>query len=113
MIYGASLQIRKQEIEKMIREKRELLMEAGAELSVFKPHADMGLELYEREKNQEIMELLEIELSRVNEALQKAADGKYGVCDSCGGAIEEERLQRQINASLCHKCQEAQNNILH
>jgi DnaK suppressor protein len=73
----------------------------------------MGLELYEREKNQEIIELLEIELSRVNEALQKVAEGKYGVCDSCGGSIEEERLQRQINPSLCHKCQQAQNNILH
>ncbi|NLO21596.1 MAG: hypothetical protein GX119_06300 [Syntrophomonadaceae bacterium] len=113
MFYGASLQMRKQEIEKMIREKRELLMEAGAELSVFQPHADMAWELYDREKNQEIIELLEIELSRVNEALQKVADGKYGLCDACGGAIEEERLQRQINASLCHKCQEDQNNILH
>ncbi len=113
MSHGASLYIRKQEIEKMIREKKDLLMEAGAELSVFHSHADMGLELYEREKNQEIIELLEIELSRVNEALQKVAEGKYGVCDSCGGSIEEERLQRQINPSLCHKCQQAQNNILH
>ena len=106
MSHGASLYIRKQEIEKMIREKKDLLMEAGAELSVFNSHADMGLELYEREKNQEIIELLEIELSRVNEALQKVAEGKYGVCDSCGGSIEEERLQRQINPSLCHKCQQ-------
>jgi DnaK suppressor protein len=78
MSHGASLYIRKQEIEKMIREKKDLLMEAGAELSVFNSHADMGLELYEREKNQEIIELLEIELSRVNEALQKVAEGKYG-----------------------------------
>jgi hypothetical protein len=52
MSHGASLYIRKQEIEKMIREKKDLLMEAGAELSVFNSHADMGLELYEREKKE-------------------------------------------------------------
>ncbi len=110
---GFSLLIRKEEIQKMIKEKQELLMEAGAELSSFQSHPDMGLEVYEREKNQETIELLEIELARVNEALQKVAAGEYGICNDCGGAIEEERLQRQISTSLCLKCQEAKNNILH
>jgi hypothetical protein len=58
MSHGASLYIRKQEIEKMIREKKDLLMEAGAELSVFNSHADMGLELYESLKHSQLAAIL-------------------------------------------------------
>ncbi len=113
MAYEASLHIRRQEIEKMIGEKKEILMEAASELSVFGPAGDMALELYEREKNAEIIELLEIELARVNEALQKCAAGGYGICEVCGGAIEDERLQRRVNTALCQQCDRTRSNLLH
>lgn len=37
-------------------------------------------------------------------ALRKIDKGKYGVCESCRGQIEEERLKAYPAASLCVKC---------
>ncbi len=114
MVYQASLQIRKQEIEKMMAEKREQLMEASTELSIFSHnHDDVVADLYEREKNTSTIELLEIELEKVNEALQKCAAGEYGKCESCGGAIEDELLQSRVDTALCHKCAQNNKKILH
>ncbi len=114
MGYQTSLHIRKQEIEKMMAEKREQLMEAGTELSIFSHQADdVVVDLYEREKNTGIMELLEIELEKVNEALQKCAAGEYGKCESCGGTIEDERLKSRVNTALCQKCAQNKKKMLH
>ncbi len=114
MVYQASLQIRKQEIQKMIAEKREQLMEASTELSIFNHNPDdVAVDLYEREKNVGLMELLEIELEKVNEALEKCAVGEYGICESCGSSIEAERLQSRVDTVLCSKCEQAQKTKLH
>ncbi|KUG02874.1 dnak suppressor protein [hydrocarbon metagenome] len=114
MVYQTSLHIRKQEIQKMIAEKKDQLMEASTELSVFSHNPDdVVLDLYEREKNSGIIELLEIELEKVNEALQKCAAGEYGKCESCGGAIEDERLQSRVDSVLCHKCAQNKKKMLH
>src|SRR3989344_2799002 len=47
---------------------------------------------------------------RVNEidvALQRIADGKYGFCEKCGQAIEEEILNIAPESKLCKKCKVA------
>ncbi|HET7713948.1 MAG TPA: conjugal transfer protein TraR [Patescibacteria group bacterium] len=41
---------------------------------------------------------------QVRHALRKLDAGTYGICDSCGEAIEEERLEIIIYAASCCKC---------
>jgi len=45
------------------------------------------------------------ELARVREALQRIENGVYGVCEDCGGAIGEDRLDANPCARRCIECQ--------
>ncbi len=47
------------------------------------------------------------EYKRINNALQKIADGTYGICIDCEESIAEKRLQHFLNAERCLACQEA------
>src|SRR3989344_2007704 len=47
---------------------------------------------------------LELKLRDVNSALEKIVKGEYGVCEKCGGEINEERLKVAPEARLCMKC---------
>ncbi|HWB34298.1 MAG TPA: TraR/DksA C4-type zinc finger protein [Candidatus Paceibacterota bacterium] len=40
----------------------------------------------------------------VEAALEKIANGTYGICEVCGGPIEEERLEADPAAKTCSKC---------
>jgi DnaK suppressor protein len=46
------------------------------------------------------------EYNRIVQALQKIADGTYGLCSDCGEPISEKRLISYPNASRCLSCQE-------
>ena len=46
------------------------------------------------------------ELTDINRALQRLADGDYGVCLSCGKAIAEQRLEVMPYALECVGCAE-------
>ena len=47
---------------------------------------------------------LENELRAVEKALQRVADGKYGVCTYCGQDIEKERLKIRPESTSCVSC---------
>jgi len=49
---------------------------------------------------------LELKLKDVNTALEKIAQGKYGICENCGKEITEERLLACPEAKTCLKCNE-------
>ena len=100
---------RKQELEQMTGALRERLMtplaETTDELSLYDQHpADIGSEGYEREKDNGILELIELELEKVNDALHKYKQGRYGVCEVCDQTIEPSRLNRMVNTTLCAGC---------
>ena len=64
------------------------------ELSLYDNHpADMGTELYEREKDYALEEHADDELNKVNDALQAMNNGTYGKCKECGTDIPYERLE--------------------
>jgi DnaK suppressor protein len=46
-------------------------------------------------------------LQRINEALQRLEDGKYGYCFECGDDIAEARLRALPFAVRCKDCEEA------
>ncbi|MBM3493014.1 MAG: hypothetical protein FJX72_01635 [Armatimonadetes bacterium] len=67
--------------------------------------ADMGSELFDREKDLALVENVNSLLDQVNGALAKIAADTYGVCDGCGGRIPEARLRALTYATMCVSCQ--------
>lgn len=59
---------------------------------------DLGATLGEREV---------AELQAIEQALQRVADGRYGLCLQCGVAIPTARLHAQPTAERCVSCQAA------
>lgn len=47
---------------------------------------------------------LELDLLKVNKALEKIKSGKYGKCETCGEAISKKRLKIYPEAEICEKC---------
>jgi RNA polymerase-binding transcription factor DksA len=47
------------------------------------------------------------ELQGIDEALQRIAQGTYGICERCGESIAEGRLEALPAAVLCINCAEA------
>ena len=45
---------------------------------------------------------------KIQEALQRLADGKYGVCEECGEEIGIERLKARPVTTLCIACKSNQ-----
>jgi len=48
------------------------------------------------------------EINQIDNTLKKIEEGKYGVCDCCGGNINKHRLIAIPFVSLCNKCKEAE-----
>ena len=46
------------------------------------------------------------EINQIDNTLNKIEKGEYGVCESCGGNIDEQRLIAIPFVSLCIKCKE-------
>ena len=45
--------------------------------------------------------------AKIHHALERIDRGIYGLCESCGSAIPEARLEAKPSVSLCLSCQEA------
>lgn len=76
--------------------------EESGELSMYDNHpADLGTELYDREKDIALNSHATDELEKVENALQAIKDGTYGVCEVCGKNIQVERLEAIPYTTLC------------
>ncbi len=100
---------KKQELEQVIARRKDDLMipvtESTDELSMYDQHpADVASDLYEREKDAGLLEMMELELQKTNDALNRYENGQYGICSICGGPIEAKRLERLLNTTLCIQC---------
>lgn len=78
-----------------------------SELSTYDNHpADIGSETFERSKDMAVRGSLETRLRDVEEALGRLDAGTYGVCQVCGRAIDEERLQAMPETPYCKECRQ-------
>jgi RNA polymerase-binding transcription factor DksA len=50
------------------------------------------------------MQALESRLDDINNALTKIDSSEYGICESCGKPIEEDRLDANPAARTCKEC---------
>ncbi|MCM3757701.1 TraR/DksA C4-type zinc finger protein [Sporosarcina aquimarina] len=76
--------------------------EAIGELSTYDNHpADLGTELYDREKDRALSVHATEELEKVQQALERMKEGSYGVCEKCGKEIPYERLEAVPYTTFC------------
>jgi RNA polymerase-binding protein DksA len=101
----------------LIAELREQLCEKKAELNdrVIRIKKDIasGLDSDSEEQatqleNQEVLDSLAneatSELAQINMALQRMAEGSYGICTECGSEIDTRRLEARPFAARCIAC---------
>ena len=50
-------------------------------------------------------------ISKINQALDKIADGVYGECEACGEQISLKRIQARPVAELCIDCKAEQEQL--
>lgn len=76
--------------------------DALPELSMNDQHpADLGTEVFEQEKTHSILSSVEEELTEVERALERIADGSYGKCEACHKPIPAARLAALPAARFC------------
>jgi len=103
------LQKRKELLDQMnfIRdtEMENTLKEATGDHSAYSFHmADQGTDAMEREKNFLYAQRNGRLLYHIDMALERIENGTYGLCQSCGKPISEERLEAVPHARLCIEC---------
>jgi RNA polymerase-binding transcription factor DksA len=76
--------------------------EALSELSLGDQHpADLGTEMFEREKDMSILDRVDTALTDVERALKRLEAGAYGACEACGRDIPTARLEIKPEARFC------------
>lgn len=81
--------------------------ESTSELSSYDNHpADLGSETYEMDKQFALTRHSTRQIAEIEAALERIADGSYGICQFCGRDICFERLDALPEARLCIECEE-------
>ncbi|MGR3293421.1 MAG: TraR/DksA family transcriptional regulator [Candidatus Scalindua sp.] len=104
-------------IEDRLKERRRLLLkEVNIRLSKFSRSsecwvtdtAEIASNIMEDNTVMSIAQGEAQEINQIDNTLKKIEEGKYGVCDCCGGNINKHRLIAIPFVSLCIKCKEAE-----
>ena len=87
--------------------RRDPLGSSVGELAVYDNHpADVGSEMFEREKDLGMSDNPRFLLREIDEATGRLEQGTYGLCQRCGRRIPSERLEAVPWAGRCRECQE-------
>lgn len=103
-IFKRELEARAQLLKKKIQRDKQRAMEEefSTELSDYDNHpGDHGTELYEREKDIALAAHEMAELDSINHALNQIQNNQYGVCETCGEAIDLDRLKVRPESTHC------------
>ena len=102
--------------ERLLEMKNKLLAEIETEMRAEREaNKDEGMDTYDlasEERDREINFILSdrerLKIQQIDDALERLAESSYGVCESCGLEIAEERLLAMPFTRLCHDCQSEQ-----
>ena len=83
-------------------ELHDLMLDAGD--GAGDDQADAGAKTFEREQEISLANNARDLLDQNRRALQRMADGTYGICENCGDPIGKLRLQAAPRATLCMPC---------
>jgi DnaK suppressor protein len=93
-----------------LRERRGAITKAperGSGVSFGKRVGDGTTEAVSRLTDVGVVDSLNATEERIERALEKIADGSYGVCDRCGEPIPPGRLEAAPESTLCVACASA------
>jgi RNA polymerase-binding transcription factor DksA len=99
-----------EDIEKQLREQHAELQQRLASLKTdaSKEYSGDSAEQAQERENDEVVDAIGQEtalaLREVTQALDRIADGSYGVCEACGGEIAVGRLRVLPQATRCVNC---------
>ena len=88
------------EIDSTLRAEREGNKDEGMDTY------DLASEERDREINFILSDRERVKLKQIDDALERMDEGTYGVCESCGLEIAEERLEAMPFSRLCRDCQQ-------
>jgi DnaK suppressor protein len=100
----AMLEERRRDIQQKLRFLRETL---PAEAADVREAEEQSVDDFVREVDFALVEMKSQTLRRIDEALGRLDDGRYGHCEECSGEIAASRLRAVPFAELCRACQEA------
>jgi DnaK suppressor protein len=69
---------------------------------------DLASEEHHRQLSYTLTRRERVKLSQIDAALKQIREMKYGVCETCGLPIAEERLEAMLFTRLCRDCQHDQ-----
>lgn len=82
---------------------------SDSELSRYDNHpADVATELYDAGQLDALRDSHEIAIKEIDYALDKIKNNKFGVCESCGNAIDTKRLEIIPQVRNCIDCETAE-----
>jgi RNA polymerase-binding transcription factor len=90
------------EIDSELRAEREGNKDEGMDTY------DLASEERDREINFILSDRERVKIKQIDDALERVEDATYGVCESCGLEIAEERLNVMPFTRLCRDCQQDQ-----
>ena len=105
---------RLERLRKMLLEEKANLEKDIANLTATSQEANVGLgnhmaddatAVFDQATTVSLRRGHELALEEVEAALQRMANGAYGVCDRCGEAIDFARLKAVPQTTLCMSCQ--------
>ncbi|HEX3409704.1 MAG TPA: TraR/DksA family transcriptional regulator [Candidatus Binataceae bacterium] len=102
--------------EHLLEMKTKLIAEIDSELKAEREgNKDEGMDTYDlasEERDREINFILSdrerVKIKQIDDALARMTEGSYGVCESCGLEIAQERLEAMPFTRLCRDCQQDQ-----
>jgi DnaK suppressor protein len=100
--------------QNLLEMKNKLVAEIDSELKAEREgNKDEGMDTYDlasEERDREINFILSdrerVKIKQIDDALVRMDEGTYGVCESCGLEIAEERLEAMPFTRLCRDCQQ-------
>ncbi len=100
--------------QNLLEMKNKLVAEIDSELKAEREgNKDEGMDTYDlasEERDREINFILSdrerVKIKQIDDALVRLEDGSYGVCESCGLDVAEERLEAMPFTRLCRDCQQ-------
>lgn len=75
--------------------------EVSGEMSFDEEYADAGSDTFERERDLSLSNNIKDLLEKIEHALHRMDEGKYGLCERCGKPIEKARIKALPYAALC------------
>ncbi len=106
-----ALEERRRELQDELASLTAVPRDPMAAVSFGKRIGDGTTEAVERLNNVGTANSIAVTLADVERALEKLEDGTYGICDSCGDPVGEERLEAIPSATLCISCARIRSSV--